>query len=192
MATGFHRSAHGRFTARFDEVERGLLMNFMDQLIEFIAPDEELDPDADPLAAIVGLHPGSASAPDDPALARLFPTAYPDDEEAASDFRRFTERTLRENKMAHARSVKESLERSGEKVTLSAQEANAWMLALNDLRIALGTRLDIQEDDSRFDEVEDDDEHAATFHIYDWLTYLQETLVRSLSRSIENQSLENE
>lgn len=187
MATGFHRIANGRFTARFDEVERGLLMNFMDQLIEFIAPDDELDPDADPLAKLVGLHPGSASTPQDPALARLFPTAYQDDEEAAADFRRFTERTLRENKMAHARSVKESLERTGEKLILSAQEANAWMLALNDLRIALGTRLDIQEDDTRFDEIDDEDERSASFHIYDWLTYLQETLVRSLSRTLDQQ-----
>lgn len=187
MATGFHRSANGRFTARFDDVERGLLNNFMDQLIEFVAPEDELDPDADPLAAIVGLHPGTVESPDDPALARLFPAAYRDDDEASADFRRFTERSLRESKVAHARTVKDTLEKSGEKVVLAAHEAKSWMLALNDLRLALGTRLNIQEDDTRFDEVEDDDDQASAFHIYDWLTYLQETLVRSLSRSMEKQ-----
>ena len=180
MATGFQRS-HGRLTARFDEVERGLLMNFMDQLIEFIAPQEEIDPDADPLARLVGLHPASADEPDDPALARLFPSAYRDDAEAAADFRRFTERSLRENKIAHARTVKSTLESSGEKLVITQEQGTAWMLALNDLRLALGTRLNIQEDDARFEDIDDEEEDSGTFHIYDWLTYLQETLIRSMS-----------
>jgi hypothetical protein len=29
-------------------------------------------------------------------------------------------------------------------------------------------------------ELPDDDPRAATFHVYDWLTYLQETLVRAV------------
>ena len=186
MATGFHFS-HGRLTARFDDVERALLMNFMDQLIEFMAPDEELNPDADPLARLVGLHPGEVAVPQDPALARLFPAAYRDDDEAAADFRRFTERSLRESKIAHAKSVKLSLEKSGEKIVLSDAEANAWMLALNDLRIALGTRLNIVEDDLRLEEPDEEDPDLAGLHTYDWLTYLQETLVRSLSQRFDAQ-----
>lgn len=187
MAIGFHRNASGRITARLDVVERGLLTNFMDQLIEFIEPDHDLDPDADPLARLVGLHPDPADEPDDPALKRLFPNAYLDDDEAAADFRRFTERSLREAKIAHATTVKESLEGAGEKLVLNDGQANAWMLALNDLRIALGTRLALTENDERFDDpdsLDDEDPQTTAFHIYDWLTYLQETLVRSLSRTL--------
>jgi hypothetical protein len=186
--SGFHRSASGRFTARFDAVERALLMSLADQLIAFMSPDEALDPDADPLARLVGLDAdASASAPDDPALARLLPSAYRDDDEAAADFRRFTERSLREAKISHARTMRFTLERSGEKVALSQAEANAWLMALNDARLALGTRLDISEDDPRFadpDSLDDDDPQVATFHVYDWISYVQDTLVRALSRSM--------
>jgi hypothetical protein len=184
--SGFHRSASGRLTARFDAVERSILIGLADQLIAFMTPDEELDPDADPLSRIVGLDlEARSSAPEDPALARLLPSAYRDDDEAAADFRRFTERSLREAKMSHARTMRHTLERSGEKIALSQPEANAWLIALNDARLALGTRLSIVQDDPRFADPEslpDDDPEAATFHVYDWISHLQDTLVRALSR----------
>jgi hypothetical protein len=184
--SGFHRSASGRFTARFDEVERAILISLADQLIAFMTPDDELDPDADPLARMVGLDLDARSAaPDDPALARLLPSAYRDDAEAAADFRRFTERSLREAKVSHARTMRHTLERSGEKVALSQADANSWLMALNDARLALGTRLEIVDDDPRFadpDSLDDDDPQMATFHVYDWISHLQDTLVRALSR----------
>jgi hypothetical protein len=184
--SGFHRSTSGRFTARFPEVERAILISLADQLITFMTPDDELDPDADPLARMVGLDPDARSAaPEDSALARLLPAAYRDDDEAAADFRRFTERSLREAKISHARTMRHTLERSGEKVTLSQAEANSWLMALNDARLALGTRLAIVDDDPRVadpDSLDEDDPEAATLHVYDWISHLQDTLVRALSR----------
>lgn len=175
---GFRRTATGRIVLRVDAVEKGLLASLLEQLQEFVAPDAPED--EDPLVRLVGLDP-DARRPDDPALARLFPDAYLDDTEAASEFRRFTQRSLRDTKSAHAATALDTLRRSGEKVTLSAPEATAWLGALNDLRLALGTRLGITEEGmAEFADLPDEDPRAASFHVYDWLTFLQESLVRSV------------
>lgn len=175
---GFRRTATGRIVLRVDVVEKGLLTTLLEQLVEFVTPEGAED--EDPLVSLVGLDP-DAARPDDPALARLFPDAYLDDVDSSAQFRRFTERSLRETKLAHAATALDTLRRSGEKVTLSADEAGAWLGALNDVRLALGTRLGVTEESmAELAELPDDDPRAATFHVYDWLTYLQETLVRAL------------
>ena len=175
---GFQRTVTGRIILRLDVVEKGLLTSLLQQLLDFVTP--EVDEDEDPLVRIVGLDP-DAERPEDPALARLFPDAYLDDPEAAAEFRRFTERTLRETKVAHASTALETLRRSGEKVTLTADEAGAWLGALNDVRLALGTRLGVTEEGmAELAALPEDDPRAATFHVYDWLTYLQESLVRAV------------
>lgn len=176
---GFQRTLTGRIILRVDAVEKGLLTTLLEQLIEFVAP--ESGDDVDPLVALVGLDP-DAQTPEDPALARLLPDAFRDDPEAADEFRRFTERGLRESKVAQATTAIETLRRSGEKVTLSAADADAWLMALNDLRLALGTRIGITEEGiDDLAALPEDDPRGATFHVYDWLTYLQESLVQALS-----------
>lgn len=163
---------------RVDVVEKGLLTTLLEQLADFVTPD--VADDEDPLVRMVGLDP-AAERPHDPALARLFPDAYLDDLDAAAEFRRFTERSLRDTKLSHARTALDTLRRSGEKVTLSADEAGAWLGALNDVRLALGTRLGVTEEGlEELASLPDDDPRAATYHVYDWLTYLQETLVRAV------------
>lgn len=175
---GFRRTTTGRIVLRVDVVEKGLLSTLLEQLEEFVAP--EVDADEDPLVRLVGLDP-EAERPADPALARLFPDAYLDDAESAAQFRRFTERSLRETKLAHVATALETLRRSGEKVTLSADEASAWLGALNDVRLALGTRLGVTEEGmAELAALPDEDPRAASFHVYDWLTYLQESLVRAV------------
>jgi hypothetical protein len=176
---GFRRTLGGRLVLRADEVERGLLADLVAQFQEFVAPDD--DPDADPLARLVGIDP-DAERPDDPALARLFPDAYADDDEAASEFRRFTERSLRDVKLANARTVLDGLAAAGDKLTLTDGEAQAWLGTLNDLRLTLCSRLDIQEDSHElFAALPEDDPAFAAYWVYDWLTYLQDSLVRALS-----------
>lgn len=175
---GFRRTATGRIVLRVDDVERGLLNMLLHQLIEFVAADT--DAPEDPLARLVGID-AFARTPDDPALARLFPDAYPDDAEASQEFRRFTERSLREAKAAHAATAIETLRRSGEKVTLTQPEAAEWLGALTDLRLALGSRLGVSEESlEELASLPDEDPRAATYHVYDWLTFLQESLVQSL------------
>lgn len=175
---GFSRTITGRIVLRLDEVEKGLLVSLADQVCEFVSPEPMAN--ADPLAAIVGIDM-DAEFPDDPALARLFPDAYPDDPEASLDFRRFTQRSLQEAKLAHARTVLETLSKSGEKVTLGSGDIPSWLGFLNDARLAIGTRIGITEEnhDELADLPEDDPRHGM-FHVYDWLTYLQESLVQLL------------
>ena len=117
MSSGFYREADARIVLRVEEVERLLLVSMAEQVLEIVAP-RKADPDADPLFALVGIDP-STERPTSEVLLRLFPDAYGDDEEASSEFRRFTERDLRQMKTAHANSVLETLQRSGDKVMLT-------------------------------------------------------------------------
>ncbi|MFA7323452.1 MAG: DUF2017 domain-containing protein [Candidatus Nanopelagicales bacterium] len=177
MPGGFSCTSNGRIVLRLDEVERILLLSLCGQMVEMVAP-EPADPDADPLASAIGID-SAAVRPDDPVLMRLFPDAYSDDPDAANEFRRFTERDLRQTKFDHARGVQECLERSGSKLVLSVALAPSWMGFLNDVRLALGVRIGI--DDDFHDEVldlDEDDPRMAMVGVYDWLTYLQDSLVQ--------------
>jgi hypothetical protein len=83
---------------------------------------------------------------------------------------------LREAKVQAARTLAASLERSGTKVTLTADEASAWLSALNDIRLALGVRLGIVVDGWQPDDAGDE----GLAHVYDWLTFVQDSLVTAL------------
>ena len=69
----------------------------------------------------------------------------------------------------------------GGRVRLSEEEAQVWLRALNDVRLALGVRLSITEDfEARLQDLDPADPRSAYMWVYDWLTFLQETLVRAL------------
>ena len=142
-------------------------------------PGQPPDP-LDDLARLLG-QAGPATRPDDPVLARLLPDAYTGDSEAAGDFRRFTEQELRNGKAAAARTVLATLPEDGGRVRLTEEEAQVWLRALNDVRLALGVRLSITEDfEARVQDLDPADPRSAYMWVYDWLTFLQETLVRAL------------
>jgi hypothetical protein len=177
MTYGFQRTATGRIVLRVDTVERGLLASVARQVIDLVKP-EDPPPDADPLAAQIGWVDGESGPSDDPAVARLLPDAYTDPEDAR-EFRRFTEHDLRKTKVQHADTLLEELERSGEKVVVKSPDS--WLGTLNDARIAIGTRIHIAEDNhEELASLPEDDPRAGLFHVYDWLTFLQESLVRCL------------
>lgn len=79
-----------------------------------------------------------AVAPADPDLCRLFPPAYEDDADEA-EYRRQMQADLVEGRRETLRVLEESVDN----VRLSPDEAQAWLSALNDLRLVLGTRLDV-------------------------------------------------
>lgn len=160
-----------------EEVEAALLRSLALQLIDFVGPDEA--DDIDPLVALVGIDP-SADTPEDPALLRLLPDAYPQDAEASAEFRRFTERDLRARKAADARVVLAAVE-AGREIDIVGDASSAWLGFLNDTRLTLGARLEISEDDhDDLAALPDDDPRAGLFQVYDWLTFLQESLVQRL------------
>ncbi len=148
------------------------------------APPEavpEADGDLPPDVAAILASDAPEGPPDDPVLARLFPDAYGEDPEAAGEFRRYTEQGLRSGKVAAARTVLATLPSDGGRVRLSAGDAEAWLRSLNDVRLALGVVLGITEDYEReFTGLDPEDPRQAYLHVYDFLTFLQETLVRAL------------
>ena len=165
--------------AELDEVEAGVLTQCAEQLLELV---EEPDLPADPLAAMVGLPTGDVPAPTDPVLARLLPPAYRDDPDAADDFRRYTDLDLRGVKRRHAQLVLQTLPAGGGRLELDRDQADAWLGCLNDLRLALGTSLEVTEDTDLDDNTEYDEEdpRAAALSVYSWLGYLQESLLSCL------------
>ena len=181
MTYGFQRTATGRVVLRVDQVERGLLMSVARQVMDLVQP-AEASPDQDPLAAQLGWVDGDVGISDDPAVARLLPDAY-DDPDDAREFRRFTENDLRQSKMQHAMTVVEEIERSGEKVAVTSTDS--WLGLLSDARIAIGTRIQISEDNhEELAGLPGDDPRSGLFHVYDWLTFLQESLVRCMDPAL--------
>jgi hypothetical protein len=166
----------GEVSAQLDAGEVGLLSALAGDLLQLLG--EGVPTEQDPLAALVGLSAGPVAAPTDPALARLLPDAYADDEQAASEFRRFTEQDLRAGKRANAGTVLATLapllERGG-KLALDRDQVDAWLGTLNDLRLVLGTRLEVTEETDL--DPPEDAPHAQALLIYGWLGWLQESLL---------------
>lgn len=170
----FESGLNGQITLSLDLSERevlGQLFDQMEQLLDELTSQET----SDPLELMLGMN-GSTQISKDPALARLFPDGYTEDEHASSDFRRFTEQDLRQQKVAALNEVRKAIQASANATAVSALEAQSWLKALNDLRLVLGTRLEIS-DENDFDF--DSDEPG--IHLYNYLTYLQGTLIDALN-----------
>jgi len=170
-----------------DDNEREVLIHLFSELAFFLQPDEPATESDDPLVAMVGIGE-SAEEPDDPALARLLPAAYPDDPEASAEFRRLTQDGIRARKTADVVTVLQSLHTDSKRLVLDATECQAWLTAMTDLRLVLGTRLGVTDDPATSEWDEQDaatDQRAGLLAIYDWLGYLQDTLVRVLSKRLQ-------
>jgi len=134
----------------------------------------------DDLEAQLGLS-SHAEPPEDPVLARLLPDAYSEDPQASAEFRRYTEETLRSGKVASAQTVLASLPPGGGEVRLSEPECQQWLRALNDVRLALSVRLGITDENEDLTErLSVDDPRSAYIWVYQWLAYLQDSLIESL------------
>jgi Domain of unknown function (DUF2017) len=121
--------------------------------------------------------------PEDPVLARLLPDAYQDDPEAAGEFRKYTESSLREAKKYFAQTLLDTLPPSGGKVKLTGDQARDWLRALNDIRLMFGVRLEVTEDfEDQLAALSPQDPKVAAFEVYGWLGAVQESLVQALAR----------
>ncbi|APE21860.1 MULTISPECIES: DUF2017 domain-containing protein [Streptomyces] len=191
MAGRFETLPGGGAAVALDDVEISILRSLAVQLMELIGPGDEPAEDADPLAALFA--EGPSKPPSDPALKRLFPDAYGDDSEelraAASDFRRYTENDLRARKREDALVVVRVLDslsaeaagEGGAVLKLTPDESRAWLGALNDLRLTIGTRLDVKDDDGeQLYRLPDSDPRKPMVMAYLWLGALQESLVETL------------
>lgn len=176
---GFHRHGDNAFIAEFSESEREVLINLVEQIIELLGErtDNHVD---DPLAAMVGITTHD-SPPEDEVLLRLLPNAYADQVDAA-EFRRYTESTLRAKKYAHSMSMRITLKSALDGIIeVDHDGANDWLGAMNDIRLALGVRLKVEQ--TSHEELEllaPDDPMRGVYAVYSWLGWLQESLIVAL------------
>ena len=194
VLSGFERHTRsGNVIANFSGFEADLLRSLASQLVELLRNEAAVPrDDRDPFEALLDFS-GPTNEPDDPVLQRLFPRAYADDDEAAAEFRRFTEGTLRDGKSRAAEAIIDGLEEAGLPaqltvdglvidVELTPVEAQVWLRSFTDVRLALATRLGVEEgDEDYWYALPDDDPRGQAHEIYEWVGYLQETLVDALT-----------
>lgn len=123
--------------------------------------------------------------PQDPVVARLFPDAYPGDAKASAEFRRLTDRSLRDKKVQDAEAALQRLAETqdgADELRIPVEEAEQWLRALTSIRIAVAGRLGISDNASAEElaEIPEDDPRAFMASVYDWLGFAQETLVTAL------------
>lgn len=210
MARGFKRR-DGHFVAKLDAVERGLVVGLMEQVLELVEPEPEVTTESATdggdefdriVAGLGGIGQGvsvsaadqvpelsgSVPPPRDPALERIFPTANRQDEQVAAEFRRLTEDGLRSRKAANLTTAIAALSAiEDQKISLERPQALALLIALTDVRLVLGERLGLKQDDDldlleeQVSGLEDDDPAVYALAVYDFLTWLQETLAHALT-----------
>jgi hypothetical protein len=178
---GFRRTRTG-IEGKLRAGEMAVLRHLVRELVSLLESDAAPAADsADPLAALVGIPEGVPPTPTDPVLARLLPAGYRDDDEAAAEFRRYTEGDLRAAKRASAERVLAGLQ-AGPRLSLDEEAAQAWLGTLNDLRLSLGTTLSVTEDTyAEMARLRPSDPRARLLAVYGWLGYLQETLVTAVA-----------
>ncbi|GAB1689649.1 DUF2017 domain-containing protein [Krasilnikovia sp. M28-CT-15] len=123
----------------------------------------------------------------DPVVGRLFPDIYPERPDDSAEFRLYTEGDLKTGKIDQAGAILAALPDDGPgEVRLDGEEAEAWLRAINDARLAMGVRLDIRSDTDLGEELDDavaaDPASSRVFQlsVYAYLGYLQESLLNAL------------
>ncbi|MGQ0678224.1 MAG: DUF2017 family protein [Actinomycetota bacterium] len=124
---------------------------------------------------------GEALDMNHPSLRRLFPVAYPDDSERSAEFDSMVRADLIAGKRQALQIVRDTLD-SGR---LDTEQLSAWVAVLNDLRLFIGTSLDITE--QTYDRpVDPRDPDARLMALYSYLSWLQEQGVEALAADLED------
>jgi hypothetical protein len=139
----------------------------------------------DELAALTGLRTGHSTPPEDAALARLLPDFHRDDTDPSgstnlnSALRGLHEPEIIDEKLRSSNVILDTLPASGGKILLTPEQADAWLMGLNDVRLALGTTLGIDADTPEV--LDEGDPRAPHLDVYHWLTWMQDSLVQVLT-----------
>jgi hypothetical protein len=151
------RTKRGDFELRIPSAERDVLRELPGRLLDLLD-------DGDPA--------------NDPALQRLYPSAYLDDPAAAAEFDGF----VRDELTAQRKNAIDTMARTIDAAKVSEDELLGWLAAVNDLRLVLGVRLNVTEE-SLPEDFSDDAERERSFAVYAYLSYLEEEMVDALSAS---------
>ena len=170
----------GRYTGAFEPEEATLIADLVDQVRQMLAGRRSETP-ADPLARMTGMVLGPSTRPADPALARLLPDFHASDTELSAGLRMLREPELIALKDESAVAMLDSLPRGGGSVHLDGAAAQAWVATLNDIRLALGVRLEITDDDFEMPaDADPEGMEMAIYATYRWLSAVQDSLVSAL------------
>ncbi len=148
------RTRHGAYEVHLPEPEQALLANLVVQLRELLM-----------------------ETTDDPTVRRLFPTAYNEDAERDREYQQLVRDELLERRLDALATVEGTLALE----ELDEAQLSAWMAALNDLRLVLGTRLDVSEEQTI---VAADDPDAPAYAVYEYLGFLLSEVVDALAGSL--------
>ena len=121
----------------------------------------------------------TGEVPDDDRLTRLFPNAYLNDPEAEKEYQGFMRADLVSSRIASIGIVEDSLYDDA----VDAAKLNAWMAAINDVRLVLGTLLEVSEDDDHTS-LEDTHPNFGGFMLYDQLTFVLGEIIEALSEGL--------
>lgn len=161
--SGFRAAKDGTAVATFTAEEAGLLADLARQVAQLVE--------------------GRGVTGSDPALDRLLPDAYNDNDEHAAEFRRFTETELADGKVHNAGVVADSLAQTpGKKkveVSLDADATGAWLRTLTDIRLTLAARVGIVDESEPHPR---DESEEMLLAIYEWLGYQLESLLQVIDR----------
>jgi hypothetical protein len=171
------RRRGGALVATLAEREAVLLRGLVGQIRELLAARVAASPQ-DELAELTGIIAGPTTAPTDRVLARLLPDFHREDTSLSGGLRSLHEPELLATKDGAIGVVLDSCPARGGRVRLSEEQAQAWLTALNDIRLALGTVLEVTDDMP--DELPPDDPRASHLAVYHWLTWVQESLIQAL------------
>ncbi|HZU74517.1 MAG TPA: DUF2017 family protein [Acidimicrobiales bacterium] len=147
------RNRRGEYLINLPPDERELLRSLPGQLVELL------------------------SDPSSPDLRRIFPPAYVEDDQAEREYRRLMEEEL----TTRHRVALETMAATVDASRLDQDQMAAWASALNDLRLVLGTRLDVSED---MQPPDPDDPRAPAHALYGYLSWLQEQVVEALAAGL--------
>lgn len=173
-----------RFRSALTPQEAGLLKTLVASMVGLLE-DRETSAPPDELEQITGMKTGSTEPPDNSTLRRLLPDFYTSDDHGPDDaeslnaaLRSLHEPEIIEAKRVAAQQLLETVPDGGGRIELSEEAANAWIAAVNDVRLALGTMLDVRPDGP--DRLPDDHPLAPHLDVYQWLTVMQDYLVLAL------------
>ncbi|MET0756908.1 MAG: DUF2017 domain-containing protein [Mycobacterium sp.] len=175
------------FRSALDSHEAALLETLVTSMLGMLEERESSSP-ADELEEITGMRTGNSQPPQDETMKRLLPDFYRSQtghpagsattESLNSALRSLHEPEIIDAKRQAAQRVLQTIPQGGGRFELTEDDAHAWVAAVNDVRLALGTMLDIRPDGP--ERLPADHPMAGHFDVYQWLTVLQEYLVLGL------------
>jgi hypothetical protein len=176
-----------RFRSALASHEAALLESLVSSMLAMFDERESSSP-ADELEEITGFKTGNSQPPDDDTMKRLLPdfyrspTGHPAGSSATdslnSALRSLHEPEIITAKREAAQRLLDTIPNGGGRFELTEDDAHAWAAAVNDVRLALGTMLDIGPQGP--DRLPPEHPMAGHFDVYQWLTVLQEYLVLGL------------